>query len=130
MMRRTIGLSVISACVAIFLLAIASHAQQSPVVMATVQESAPIPADQIPKNIKDAVASPDRTADDKKLDAGRKPDQMLGFFGIAPGMQVADIFAGGGYTTELLSRAVGPTGKVYSQNGVFPEKFKKIGDAW
>jgi predicted methyltransferase len=130
MMRRTIGLSVISACIAIGLLAVASHAQQSPALMATVQESAPIPADQIPKNIKDAVASSDRTADDKKLDAGRRPDQMLGFFGIAPGMQVADLFAGGGYTTELLSRAVGPTGKVYSQNGPLPEKFKKIGEAW
>jgi predicted methyltransferase len=130
MMRRSIGLSVISACIAIGLLAIASHAQQSPAVEATVQESAPIPADQIPKNIKDAVASPDRSADDRKLDAGRQPAQMLGFFGIAPGMQVGDLFAGGGYTTELLSRAVGPTGKVYSQNGPFPEKFKKIGDAW
>jgi len=130
MMRRSIGLGLISASIAIVLFAIPTHAQQSPAVMATVQESAPIPADQIRKNIKDAVDSPDRPADDRKLDAGRKPEQMLAFFGIAPGMQVADLFAGGGYTTELLSRAVGPTGKVYSQNGPFPEKFKKIGDAW
>ena len=112
----------------------------SPTVMATVQESAPIPSDQIPQAIKDSVNSPDRPADDRSLDAGRKPDQMLAFFGIAPGMKVAELFAGRGYTTELLSRAVGPTGKVYSQNSIegwapyspvpFPEKFRKSGEAW
>jgi predicted methyltransferase len=130
MIRRSIGLGLISASIAIAAFAITTQAQESPPVMATVQESAPIPADQIPQNVKDAVASPERPADDRSLDAGRKPDQMLAFFGIAPGMQVADLFAGGGYTTELLSRAVGPTGKVYSQNGPFPEKYKKILDAW
>jgi predicted methyltransferase len=129
MMRRSIGLSIVSATIAIVFFAIPIHAQQSPAVMATVQESAPIPPDQIPKNIKEAIAA-DRPADDRKLDAGRRPDQMLAFFGIAPGMQVADLFAGGGYTTELLSRAVGPTGKVYSQNGPFPEKYKKMGEVW
>jgi len=45
-------------------------------------------------------------------------------------MKVADIFAGGGYMTELYARIVGATGTVYSQNGPFPEKFKKIEDAW
>ena len=73
MMRRSVGLSVISACIAIGLLAIAAHAQESPAVQATMQESAPMPTDQIPKNIKDAVSSLDRSADDKKLDAGRQP---------------------------------------------------------
>ncbi len=91
---------------------------------------AEIPADQIPPAIRDAVNAPDRPADDKALDEGRQPAQMLAFFGIAPGMQVEDLFAGGGYTTELLARVVGKDGKVYSQNGEFPEKFKKILDAW
>src|SRR5277367_1394227 len=40
-------------------------------------------------------------------------------------MKVADLWAGGGYTTELLARAVAPSGKVYSQNGEMPP-----GDAW
>jgi len=93
-------------------------------------QTAPIPESQVPKNIRDAVNAPDRPADDKALDAGRQPEQVLAFFGITPGMKVADLFAGGGYTTELLSQAVGPTGTVYSENGPFPEKFKKIGETW
>lgn len=34
-------------------------------------------------------------------------------------MRVAEIFAGGGYTTQLLARAVGPKGVVYGQNNHF-----------
>jgi predicted methyltransferase len=41
---------------------------------------------------------------------------MLAFFGIDSGMRVAELGAGGGYTTELLARTVGPTGKVFAQN--------------
>jgi predicted methyltransferase len=89
-----------------------------------------IPAAQIPKTITDAVNSPDRPAADKQLDAGRNFGQILAFFGIAPGMKVADLWAGGGYTTELLARTVGPSGKVYSQNGPFPLTFKKGEEAW
>lgn len=62
------------------------------------------------------VNAPDRTAADKELDAGRKPAEMLMFFDLAPGMRVADLGAGSGYTTELVARAVGPTGKVWMQN--------------
>jgi predicted methyltransferase len=130
MIRRTIGLGVVAASIAILSFAIPTGAQMTPALMATVQETAPMPGEQIPQNIKAAVASPDRPAEDKELDAGRKPDQMLAFFAIQPGMKVADLFAGGGYTTELLSSAVGPTGMVYSQNIPFPEKFKKVGETW
>jgi predicted methyltransferase len=105
-------------------------AQQTPAAQVTVQESAPIPPAQIPQNIKDAVNAPDRSEADKKLDAGRQPEQMLAFFGIRPGMKVADLFAAGGYTTELLSRAVGSTGAVYSQNPSFPPEFQQIEQAW
>lgn len=49
---------------------------------------------------------------------------MLTFFGIQPGMRVAELGAGAGYTSELLARAVGPSGKVYAQNSPFIlEKF-------
>lgn len=66
-----------------------------------------------------AVAAPDRSADDRALDDGRQPAAMLAFFGIASGMKVAELGAGGGYTSELLARTVGPTGKVYAQNSQF-----------
>jgi predicted methyltransferase len=70
------------------------------------------------------VGSPDRTADDRALDAGRHPDQLLAFIGTRPGMRVAEIGSGLGYSTELLARAVAPNGVVYGQNNAFiREKF-------
>jgi predicted methyltransferase len=65
------------------------------------------------------VAAGDREEADLDLDDGRRPAEMLRFFGIAPGMRVAEISAGGGYTAELLARTVGPEGKVYAQNSPF-----------
>jgi len=64
----------------------------------------------------EAVASADRTADDQALDAGRKPAELLSFLQVKAGQKVAELFAGGGYTVELLARVVGPTGKVYGEN--------------
>lgn len=62
------------------------------------------------------VASPDRGEADRATDVRRKPAQLLAFYGVRPGMTVADLSAGAGYNTELLARAVGATGKVYAQN--------------
>jgi predicted methyltransferase len=62
------------------------------------------------------VASPDRSAADRINDIRRKPADMLAFIQVTPGMVTLDLSAGGGYTTELLARAVGPTGRVYGQN--------------
>jgi predicted methyltransferase len=62
------------------------------------------------------VDAPDRTPDDRELDARRQPVQLLEFLGVTPGERVADLAAGSGYTTELLARAVGPNGLVYAQN--------------
>jgi predicted methyltransferase len=62
------------------------------------------------------VAAPDRTEDDKKLDPGRSPAQLLAFLDVRPGMKVGELVAGRGYTTELLARAVAPSGTVYANN--------------
>ncbi|WP_395713986.1 class I SAM-dependent methyltransferase [Reyranella sp.] len=62
------------------------------------------------------IASPDRTAADRTNDLRRKPDQMLTFIGIRPGITALDLSAAGGYTTELLARAIGPDGTVYGQS--------------
>src|SRR4051812_38178285 len=61
------------------------------------------------------VAEPDRSDADRQTDRRRKPAELLAFARIKTGMKVLDIGAGGGYSTELIARAVGPTGKVYAQ---------------
>ena len=61
------------------------------------------------------VNSPDRTPADRENDKRRKPEQMLAFIGLRPGMVALDVVAGGGYTTELLARGIGPTGRVFGQ---------------
>lgn len=58
----------------------------------------------------------DRPAEDMERDAQRRPDLVLEFMGLEPGMQVIDLVAASGWYTEVLSHVVGPTGKVYSQN--------------
>ncbi len=62
------------------------------------------------------VASPDRTDADRQTDKRREPGKMLPFTGVKAGMKVLDMEAGAGYSTELLARAVGPTGTVYAQD--------------
>jgi len=62
------------------------------------------------------VASPDRSEADRTNDLRRKPEQMLSFIGIHPGIVALDLSAAGGYTTELLARAIGPSGTVYGQS--------------
>jgi len=76
------------------------------------EASPPLPSVQI----MGILSSPDRTAADRANDLRRKPDQMLGFIGIRPGIVALDLSAAGGYTTELLARSIGPAGKVYGQS--------------
>ena len=60
--------------------------------------------------------TPDRSAADLKADQRRDPVPFLAFAGVRPGMKVLDMGAGGGYSTELMARAVAPNGMVYGQN--------------
>src|ERR1700677_748830 len=59
-----------------------------------------------------AFTQPARPASDRQRDALDHPAELLRLAGIAPGMHVADVLAGGGYYSELLSYIVGPSGKV------------------
>jgi predicted methyltransferase len=61
------------------------------------------------------LADPRRSDEDRKADERRKPLELLRFAQVQPGMQVLDVSAGGGYTTELLALAVGPSGSVWAQ---------------
>jgi predicted methyltransferase len=76
------------------------------------QDSPPLSSAQIMQ----ILSSPDRTTADRTNDLRRKPEQMLGFIGIRPGIVALDLSAAGGYTTELLARSIGPSGKVYGQS--------------
>ena len=62
------------------------------------------------------IASPVRTDQDRRMDAARRPAELLTFTEVRPGMQVLDIAAGGGYTAQLLALAVAPGGKVWAQS--------------
>jgi predicted methyltransferase len=82
----------------------------------TPQGGAPEAAEPVPAPILAAIAAADRTDEDRKLDAGRKPGEVLAFFKVAPGQKIGELFAGTGYTTELLARTLGDGGKLYAQN--------------
>jgi predicted methyltransferase len=69
------------------------------------------------------IAAPDRSATDRDIDKRRDPVKLLAFTGARSGMKVLDMGAGGGYSTELMARAVAPKGTVYAQN--MPNLFQK-----
>ena len=55
----------------------------------------------------------------------RRPAAMMAASGIKGGDKVIELAPGGGYVTRLLSKIVGPTGKVYAANlPTFNEKMK------
>src|ERR1700722_3848981 len=76
------------------------------------------------------VAAADRTDADRQTDQRRDPLKLLAFGAPRPGMKVLDMGAGGGYSTELLARAVAPGGVVYGQNPAeLPERPKTAFEA-
>jgi len=66
--------------------------------------------------IAESLASSDRIEADRKNDLLRHPGTVLEYFEIKPGMTVLDLFSGGGYYTEIVSRVVGDEGKVVAHN--------------
>ena len=75
------------------------------------------------------VAAPDRADGDRQTDQRRDPVKLLAFTGVKNGMTVLDMGAGGGYSTELMARAVGPSGKVYGQDFETSPRAKERFDA-
>ena len=63
-----------------------------------------------------AVTHTGRLAADLKRDALDHPAEILRLTGIKSGMTVADVLAGDGYYSELLSYVVGPKGHVLMLN--------------
>ena len=75
------------------------------------------------------IAAPDRTDSDRQTDQRRDPVKLLTFTGVKSGMTVLDMGAGGGYSTELMARAVGASGKVYAQDFEASARAKERFDA-
>ena len=78
--------------------------------------AAATPAPSLAQDYAAIVAAPDRADADRQTDQRRDPVKLLAFTGVRTGMTVLDVGAGGGYSTELMARAVGPGGKVYGQD--------------
>ena len=74
-----------------------------------------------------AVADPDRPASERELDAARKPAEVLAFYDVKSGDKVADLWAGRGYYTAILSQVVGASGVVYTVN---PNSRDEINQRW
>ena len=74
-----------------------------------------------------ALKNPDRPQAEVELDATRKPQEVLAFYGVKSGDKVADIWAARGYYTAILSAVVGPQGIVYTVN---PNSRDEINQRW
>ncbi|UAL12512.1 class I SAM-dependent methyltransferase [Caulobacter segnis] len=77
----------------------------------------------IPANIAASLSDPSRPAADMIRDKDRHPGEVLAFAGVRPGAKVADLIPGGGYFTRILSKAVGPKGRVYAY---VPDELTKL----
>lgn len=74
-----------------------------------------------------SVANTERPATERELDGARKPSEVLEFYGVKRGDKVADVYAGRGYYTAILSQVVGSQGMVYS---AIPAARPEITDRW
>ncbi len=62
-----------------------------------------------------AVAGPWRTAADRQRDAALRPAETLAFFGLQPGMTVAEVWPGAGWWTAILAPYLAANhGKLYA----------------
>lgn len=115
--------------------AAASHPRRSPLAVsmllafALIGSHAATPAvAQSAPDYAAIMAAPGRSDADRTNDKRRDPVKLLAFTGVKPGMTVLDMGAGGGYSTDIVARVVGPTGKVYGQNP--PAMAERVKDRW
>ena len=75
----------------------------------------------------DALANPARSESDRERDQRDQPGAVLKLAGFRPGMNVADIFGGGGYYSEIIANIVGPKGHVRLINNSPYDGYSKKG---
>lgn len=98
------------------ILALASCALIVAPAGAAVASSAAASAAETAPDFQAAVSDPGRDEADVELDESRKPAELLAFMGLESGDSALDIFAGGGYYSEIMGRVVGPDGSVVAVN--------------
>ena len=82
-------------------------------LLAAMISVAAAPALAAPADVKASVAATSaRSEANVKLDAGRKPAELLTFLGLKKGDRVADMFGGNMYWAEIFAPAIGPKGRV------------------
>ncbi|BFM10729.1 hypothetical protein R50072_08820 [Simiduia litorea] len=69
------------------------------------------------------LSSADRTEADRERDQRDKAAELIAFFNLTEGEKVVDIFAGGGYWSEIFAAAVGQSGQVLVHNNEAYKKF-------
>lgn len=103
---------------------------------AKAQSAKAAPALQSPQTRRDASGFPlpyrpvaeivtDTWSTEAERDRARETEQVFAAAGVRPGMAVADIGAGSGYYVVRLSRAVGPTGRVYGED-IIPDYLARL----
>jgi predicted methyltransferase len=73
--------------------------------------------------VQSVLTSPNRASADRERDQRDKAAEIMGLIQLQPGQNVVDIFAGGGYWSELFAAAVGPTGNVTVHNNAAYRRF-------
>ena len=68
------------------------------------------------ESVTEALANPGRLASDLERDKRSQPEVIVELLNIKVGDRVVDIFAGGGYYSEIIGRVVGPGGEVLMHN--------------
>jgi predicted methyltransferase len=105
------------------------------IALALVMFATPLAAKTVPAapvSIATAVADPGRSADNVKLDEGRKPAQVLSYLGLRSGMHVLDLFGANAYWAEISSAVVGPNGHVtvWNPSQFYSDKRKQAFEAF
>jgi predicted methyltransferase len=109
---RSLRLTLTSAALALFLLS--EVAAQTPAYRVPAAAQA---------NVKRAVESAARPADQRARDADRKPAETLMLAEIAEGERVVELAAFGHYWTNMLVEAVGPSGQVAMVDMPWTDRF-------
>jgi predicted methyltransferase len=121
LLASCIALATLSGCASTADGGIASDATASPGSAAPSAETAPA------SDIAAVLANPARPTEDRERDARDKPAEVLALAQFEAGDTVADILAGSGYYSEILSGIVGPQGQVLLVNDTRYDAFGKEG---